>query len=175
MLNSGRCKQGFINENGRCVADNYGVGHKNQASCSYIEAGAVVELSDSTFIQMLQVRSRPSSPPRCGTPWPFQKMGMKEYASLAKSSCCPFGRLHPIQRRAYGRTRRNLCSNSCFYGLPSLASQFLMISAAWPYSTSLGLVPCVRAHHVCLAWSGRRPLGRFSDFVSVDRRAGPGW
>ena len=90
MLNSGRCKQGFINENGRCVADNYGVGHKNQASCSYIEAGAVVELSDSTFIQMLQVRSRPSSPPRFGTPRPFQKMGMKEYASLAKSSCCPF-------------------------------------------------------------------------------------
>jgi hypothetical protein len=53
----GRCKQGYINDGGRCVADTYGIGHKNAASCSYMEAGSVVELSDATFLQMLQVSS----------------------------------------------------------------------------------------------------------------------
>lgn len=44
-----------MNENGRCVADTYGIGHKAQASCNYMEAASVVELSDATFLQMLQV------------------------------------------------------------------------------------------------------------------------
>jgi len=53
-VDSCRCKQGFINDNGRCVPDTYGIGHQQQASCGYMEAGSVVELSDATFLQMLQ-------------------------------------------------------------------------------------------------------------------------
>lgn len=53
-VDSCRCKEGWVNENGRCVADTYGIGHKAQASCNYMEAASVVELSDATFLQMLQ-------------------------------------------------------------------------------------------------------------------------
>ena len=49
-----RCKEGFINEGSVCVPDTYGIGHKNRMNTGYMEAGAVVELSDSTFLQMLQ-------------------------------------------------------------------------------------------------------------------------
>ena len=49
-----RCKEGFINENSNCVPDTYQIGHKNRYNTGYIEAGAVVELSDATFLQMLQ-------------------------------------------------------------------------------------------------------------------------
>ncbi|KAJ1490440.1 thioredoxin-like protein [Baffinella frigidus] len=49
-----RCKEGFINDNGRCVADQYGIGHQQKLTAGYMEAASVVELSDSTFLQMLQ-------------------------------------------------------------------------------------------------------------------------
>ena len=49
-----RCKEGFINDNGRCVADQYGIGHQQKLTAGYMESGSVVELSDSTFLQMLQ-------------------------------------------------------------------------------------------------------------------------
>jgi hypothetical protein len=38
------------------VQDTHGVGHKtDKATCSTLEAGSVVELSDASFLQMLQV------------------------------------------------------------------------------------------------------------------------
>jgi len=49
-----RCKEGFINEGTACVPDTYGIGHKNRMNTGYMEAAAVVELSDATFLQMLQ-------------------------------------------------------------------------------------------------------------------------